>query len=129
MPKSGNAHTARLACLRRLTIDGYRLTDVWADTSPELWTWCCRASLVALLMLFSITVSCAHPVPVPPIIIPPPVVVLVVPVGPLAHDIGDWKDVDTVCVPTPPVQAVYRDRQCLSMATIRSLILTARWAE
>jgi hypothetical protein len=79
-----------------------------------------RRSIDVSLLLLLITVSCAR--------VTPPIVVLVVP-GPNRHDISAWSDADTVCVQVPPVQAVYLMRRCLSMATVRGLILSIQQAD
>lgn len=89
-----------------------------------------RLGRLVLLLALGWPATCTRLplVAVPPIVIPPPVVVVLLP-GPLTHDLTAWLDDDEVCVAVPPVQAVYLARRCLSMATIRSVILTIRSAE
>jgi len=59
--------------------------------------------------------------------VPRPFVLVVVPASHL-HEIGSWSDDDTVCVPVPGPVAYRVKSRCLSMGTIRSLILDSRVA-
>ena len=97
-------------------------------TSNLLLELACLA-LGTLLVLLAAACAPRSAKAFPPIVVPPPpVVVLLVP-GPLLHDLTAWRDDDTVCVDVPKVQALYLAQRCLSMATLRSVILTARIAE
>jgi hypothetical protein len=59
---------------------------------------------------------------------PTPRVVVLVPSGPLAHDIGPWLDSDLICVGLTPREALYVTRRCVPMKTIRTLILQTQVA-
>jgi hypothetical protein len=81
-----------------------------------------RASRIGVsLALLSLT-ACARP-------LPPPLVVVVVPAGPVRHDLTAWRDDDQVCVAIPPYEAVYLRRSCLSMRAVRTLLLSATLAD
>jgi hypothetical protein len=73
-----------------------------------------------LLVLVVAAIACTRRVPPPLLIILP---------GPVQHDISLWPDADTVCVRLPPVGAVYVTHRCLSMGTMRALILTQQNAD
>jgi len=96
-----------IAFANELGLRDYRAPAIEAPRAP--WPW-----LIAMLSLGLAGFACARPL-----------VVLVVP-APLTHNIGAWLDDDQVCVPQPMLQAIYVTRRCLSMAAIRSLILSAR---
>lgn len=72
----------------------------------------------SLLLLIALSVSACHP----------PRVLVVVPAGPLAHDIGTWLDSDLICVALTPREALYISRRCLPMKTIRAVILHTQFA-
>src|SRR6476659_8430548 len=121
MPNGRNAFTARRTSfrdLRRLTADGWRLTEHWIE--PDPWSWVYRmtqlrpgvlARLAVLLVLdLAVLTGCTHVPSVPPIVVPPPVVLVVLPIR---HELSAFLDDDVVCVHTPPVQAVYVHQRCL----------------
>lgn len=73
----------------------------------------------SLLLVIALSVIACHPTR--------PVVV-VVPAGPPAHDIGSWLDSDLICVALTPREALYIQRRCVPMKTIRAVILQTQVA-
>ena len=74
--------------------------------------------VLAIILLLSLS-ACRHQ----------PKVLVLAPDSPLAHDIGTWLDSDLICVGLPGREALYVQRRCVPMRTIRTLILQTRSAD
>lgn len=76
-------------------------------------------SLLAIVLTVTLTLAaCSHPIPV----------VVLVPAGPVTHEIGHWAEDDLVCIELPAREALYVPRRCVPMGTIRALILQTQRA-
>jgi len=75
--------------------------------------------VLAIILLSLSLMACRHQ----------PKVIVLSPDSPLAHDIGTWLDSDLICVGLPGREALYVQRRCVPMRTIRTLILQTRSAD
>jgi hypothetical protein len=73
---------------------------------------------LALVIVLALSLVACRPRPL----------VVTVPLGPLRHDIGLWRDDDLICVAPPWTQQVYVTRRCVPMRTIRAVILSTHVA-